>query len=773
MRDEHEEGGGTSAVPLSVTPVPHDEIGASALFRSVLAGGDALGFYRWNPWSADDRAQAARVAAESARHREAVADVLAEQNRGWGAGPAVLDLVETLRRPESVAVVTGQQLGLFAGPLYTIYKARTAVRLAARLEAETGRAAVPVFWLADEDHDWGEIHRATFADRGTVRHATYDDGLPPDADRGPVGRVVLDPAATARALAELADALPAGPHRAEALALVRDAYAPGRTMRDAFARLLRALVPDVVLMSADDARLKRLVAPLLAQEVERWPETLAVLEERSDALVAAGFHAQITPTPGNLFWMGEGSRRPLDPQESGFTLRGTAETRTTADLLRRLDDAPETLSPNVVLRPLVQDTLLPTAAYVAGPGEAAYFAQLGPVYSLFGVPMPVIEPRLSLTVVEPSVAKVLDRYGLGVADLGGDLAALLRRLALAASDLDLEPAFAQARAEALGALASLEPLALQASPSLDGAVGAARALIEQALDRLETKTVRVEKQTHDDVRRRLERAQAALWPEGHLQERALGPLGVVARHGVAALTDLVEALPARRSHSLRRPAMTLFSPLVERAIETAAEWHDGTSRKGRWSPPFVVSPDGQPARVPAMAHLATVALTVQRAGWDDETVAAAFLHDALEDPDRYGRRLARAALVERVGESVVVLVEAVSEPQVDDLGERLPWRVRKETYLDQLARAAPQASAISLADKLHNAYAMASSLAAGVDIFTSAPGRKGLSAGPEAQAWFFRAVLDVTRRHDDPRLAPMRDRLAAEIERFERAAGGV
>ena len=531
------------------------EVGATALYRGLLAGDATVGdAYRWSPWNPADRAAAAQVAAASARHRDAVADVLLEQNRGWGAPPEILALVETLRQPDSVAVVTGQQLGVFAGPLYTIWKARSAVRLAARLARETGRPAVPVFWLADEDHDFDEIHRASFADRGMVRHAAYSDGRAPAADRGPVGRLVLDGDATRRALAELEAALPEAPHRALALQLAREAYLPGRTMRDAFALLLRALVPDVVLISADDSRLKRLVAPLVRQELEQWPETLAALESQSARLVAAGYHAQVTPTPVNLFVMGEGHRRPLDPADGGLAVRGTDQTLRPADLLRQLEAAPESFSPNVVLRPLVQDTLLPTAAYVAGPGEAAYFAQLRPVYEQFGVPMPVIEPRLSLTVVEPGIGKVLDRYGLGVAEVGGDLAALWRRLALAASDLDLEPAFAEARRQAHAVVDGLAPLAHAASPSLDGAVGAARASIRKALDRLETQAVRVEKQTHDDVRRRLERARAALWPEGHLQERALGPLGLVARHGLDALAALAEAVPLdARRHYLVRP----------------------------------------------------------------------------------------------------------------------------------------------------------------------------------------------------------------------------
>ena len=558
---------------LDVEAVPHAAVGASALFQAYAAGDEAaLRFYRWSPHSGTDRAEAARVAAESARHRDAVADVLAEQNGAWGAPADVLALVDRLRDERSVAVVTGQQLGLFAGPLYTVYKARTAVRLAQRLEAETGRPAVPVFWLADEDHDFAEVHRAAFAAGGAVRTVVYQDGRPARDNDVPVGRIVLAERATAAALAGLEAALPAGPHRDEALALARDAYVPGRTMRDAFAHLLCALVPDVVLMSADDARLKAVAAPLLRRELTEWAETLAALEARSAALVAAGFHAQVAPSPVNLFWLedaappdadggrgGAGRRLALDPAGSGaaeggaaaFDVRGAGRSLALGDVLAA---PPERLSPNVVLRPLMQDVLLPTAAYVAGPGEAAYFAQLGPVYERFGVPMPVVEPRLSLTVVEPGVDKVLDRYGFDLADLAGDLAPLWRRLALDESDHDLDAAFADARADVAAVLDRLEAVALAVGGELDGAAGAARAAVDHAIDRLETKTVRVEKRNHDVIRDRLERARAALWPGGALQERALGPLGIVARHGVGALREIPESVPLDgSSHYVVRP----------------------------------------------------------------------------------------------------------------------------------------------------------------------------------------------------------------------------
>ena len=528
-----------------MTALSHAALGASALFEAYAAERpDALAFYG-RPWSDLGGAADAASRASSPARRAAVADVLAEQNLAWGAGAETLALVDRLRDERSVAVVTGQQLGLFAGPLYTVYKALSAVRAAAHVEAVTGRPAVPVFWLADEDHDFAEVRGAVFTDGPRVRFATYDDGRPLDGPRPPVGRIVLDEAALAETFAALERALPDGPHREQALALARDAYRPGRTIRDAFAVLLRALAPGLVLMSADDARLKRLAAPVLEREAGEWRETARVLADQSARLVAAGFHAQIEPSPLGLFWIDDaGIRRPVDPLDAGgVTLRGTAVRWTEAEFHTRVARTPERVSPNVVLRPLVQDTLLPTAVYVAGPGEAAYYAQLAPVYARFGVPMPAVVPRLSLTLVEPGVRKTLDRYGLSVPDVGGDVQALWKRLALSASDLDLDGTFSRARTDAERLADEMERVAGHVDESLDGAAGAFRQAVRHALGRLETKTVRVEKRRHTDILARVERARAALWPAGALQERALSPLQIVARHGIGALPAVVGAVP--------------------------------------------------------------------------------------------------------------------------------------------------------------------------------------------------------------------------------------
>ena len=205
----------------------------------------------------------------------------------------------------------------------------------------------------------------------------------------------------------------------------------------------------------------------------------------------------------------------------------------------------------------------------------------------------------------------------------------------------------------------------------------------------------------------------------------------------------------------------LFSPLVEHAVELSAQWHDGTYRKSAWRDPAFEVPEDDEIQIPVMAHLAAVASIVHRAGWDEVTVAAAYLHDTIEDMNQHGQRLRRKQLREAVGAEVARLVAQVSEQKLDDEGTMRPWRARKEDYLESIRTGAPEAAAISLADKIHNLWSINQSLAADEPIFDA------LSGDPEAQHWFHQTVLEASTHHDDPRLAPMRERLRQEIERLE------
>ena len=212
----------------------------------------------------------------------------------------------------------------------------------------------------------------------------------------------------------------------------------------------------------------------------------------------------------------------------------------------------------------------------------------------------------------------------------------------------------------------------------------------------------------------------------------------------------------------------VFSPLVEQAIELAAKWHDGTYRKGSWRDPAFEAPPGETVDVPVMAHVTAVATIVQRAKWGEPTVAAAYLHDVIEDANRHGQHLRRAQLREAVGAEVTDIVSGVTELKYDAEGEMRPWRARKEDYLEQIRAGRSEAMAISLADKLHNLWTMNQSLQNGEDIFSPGPNRTPLSEGPDAQLWFHRAVHAAADHHTDPRLDPLQERLKTEIERFKR-----
>jgi (p)ppGpp synthase/HD superfamily hydrolase len=208
----------------------------------------------------------------------------------------------------------------------------------------------------------------------------------------------------------------------------------------------------------------------------------------------------------------------------------------------------------------------------------------------------------------------------------------------------------------------------------------------------------------------------------------------------------------------------LFSPLIEHAIELSAQWHDGTYRKSVWRDPAFEVPEDEEIQIPVMAHLAAVASIVHRAGWGERVVAAAYLHDTIEDMNQHGQRLRRKQLREAVGAEVARLVAEVSEQKLDEEGQMRSWQARKEDYLESIRTGSPEAAAISLADKIHNLWSITQSLEAGEDIFAA------LSGDAEAQHWFHTAVLEASKHHDDPRLDPMRTRLRSEIERFQQKA---
>ena len=517
----------------------------SALFQSYTSDFERLAhWYNGDYRTLDGRKAAAERAAAYPRNREALADALLVQNEQWGLDAATQNNIEALRQPDTVVVITGQQVAIFSGPLYTIYKIITTLQLARQVSEETGRTVVPMFWLPGEDHDLAEVVSTRVLHGNGPKRLTYQGHvLPADDNLGPVGQLKMTEAIR-NVVDELAVLLPPTDFREQLIELVRSAYSPGTSMLDAYVTLLKGLFPDsgLVFISPNDAALKELAIPLFAKEINDFAVPHARIKNTSDELVAAGFHAQVATRPTNLFWLEPNGRYPIDVDGDCFSLRGQKCSFTRDGLLALLHAEPERFSPNVVLRPLMQDYLLPTVAYVAGPGETAYFAQYKAVYEWAGIPMPLIYPRASVTLLEGKIRKVLDRYEVALGDLDQELDKLFRRLVLNSMDIDVNASFRSAMAPIHKAINDLKPLLTSVDQSLVKSGEATRAAIVKEIERLKQRVIKAEKRNHDIIRSQLEKAQVNLYPDGTPQERALNVLYFLNKYSPSLIDTLMTSL---------------------------------------------------------------------------------------------------------------------------------------------------------------------------------------------------------------------------------------
>lgn len=536
----------------------------SRLFLDYLQ--DPLALRRFYPNAVRFHHQLTAYAPESlARYttsRDQLCLALMRTNTAWGAGEETLQNIERLRSSDAVAVVTGQQIGLFTGPLYTIYKALTAVRVAACL-AERGTPVVPIFWMASEDHDWAEVQTAEVV-ACDGRLARVEAGAHLHQTERSVGEVVLDDSISL-SVDRLFDVLPTTEFTPALRDALRDAYAPGRTYTEAFARLLTHLTArfGLILLDPLDRDLKLLAAPLYAQAARRAPELAARLAARSEELTASGYHAQVLATPDAfpLFIHTDAddatpkARRALVRMDDGrYEVKGAKPAKGTRgvnrvverwsgeELAEWAEREPERFSPNVTLRAVVQDYLLPTVCYIGGAAEVSYFAQISEAYSALDRPVTPILARSSLTIVEPRFRRTLERYDLELSDLFGGFGEVSRRVVeehLGASGAN---AFREAEQAIEESLKSLKAELAQVDPTLAGAIETGRKKINYQIESLRTRFIRAQMQRNRAAHRQLERLFTALYPEHTLQERRLNVASLLARHGDYCMTWLYNSI---------------------------------------------------------------------------------------------------------------------------------------------------------------------------------------------------------------------------------------
>ncbi len=535
---------------LPFAQIPH----STRLFLDYLACAPSVrGMFPRSPkfseWVKDE---SERVVYDAAR-RAKVGGILERQNRAWGASAKTLANIERFKHG-ALAAVTGQQVGLFGGPLFSIFKALTAVKLAEQATA-AGVDCVPVFWLATEDHDLAEVnHVALLAENGLPENFVVENhAMQSHNVDAPVGTVKFGPEiepVVERAAALLGDS--------EAATWLRQAYRPGETLGSAFALLFARLFAEWGVILLDPAGLDSqgkgfhdLAKPLFRAAIERASEIDEALLGRGKALEAAGYRQQVKVTAAAtlLFEIKNGARTVIRRRNNGNNggIVGNSgggefavgEERISAkELLDQIDEAPEKFSPNVLFRPVVQDFLLPTLVYTGGAAEVAYFAQAAVVYEkLLGRVTPIL-PRFSATLLEAKAERILTRYKLGLPDvfLGPEKV----REAMAARSLppDLQARFAEAYASAEQSLAAVRESIGKLDSTLIAAADRARMNMWKQINRLHGRAARAELLRNEVVARHADALSHALFPHKALQEREVAGVSFVARYGPELLANL-------------------------------------------------------------------------------------------------------------------------------------------------------------------------------------------------------------------------------------------
>jgi bacillithiol biosynthesis cysteine-adding enzyme BshC len=497
--------------------------------------------YAGDPARPDAWTAAIARAQQHARQREGVSAVVRAQQERRAASPEARAAATLLQNPQTVAIVTGQQAGAFGGPLFTLLKAITAIQLARRTAATYDVPAVAVFWIDAEDHDWKEVRSTTVLDANlqprTVTIAELDG-----AGRLPIAALTLDERIQTT-IDELRVALTPTSFTDWAIEAARSAWQPGVGMADAFARWLESLLGGhgLIVFESADAAAKPFVANLFARELQ-FGRTAALAASAGQELLARGHQPQVVPHPDSLaLFQLDGTRTPIRRQ--GESLVVGERALAPAALAAEAVDHPQRFSPNVLLRPVVQDTLFPTVCYVAGPSELAYLGQLRGVYEHFSVPMPLMYPRATATLIDSATRRFLSRYDVRMEDLQPQDESALNRLLQAQLPEDVEQALSEAEAAMRRTLERVIEVIPAVDPTLAGAARTTLGKMEQDLRGLQNKVIQAAKKRDETLRRQFARAQAQIFPLGQPQERTLGGVFFLNRYGPALVERLLEELP--------------------------------------------------------------------------------------------------------------------------------------------------------------------------------------------------------------------------------------
>ena len=482
---------------------------------------------------------ALRRVADAVRAKFAAQSLRAMADSIYATTPTARARLERIAAGEGFFVSTGQQAGLFTGPVFTIYKTLTTIRLAQTCEEVLGVPVAPLFWVAADDHDFAEVNHAyVFGGDNELRRFEIDGAS--DVQRS-MNLHVLDATAVA-AIDELTQALPPNEFSQELLTLIRDAYQPGQTVAGAFQQLIANLFAryDLLVTSSAHPVVKSLAAPVILRELEQSEEHERRIREQTDKLIAAGYHEQVSVRAGavNILYEDAEGRDRLVREDGTWHLSRSKRRFTTAQLHELLTVNPEAFSPNVLLRPVVASAVFPTLAYVGGPAEISYFAQIGCLFDAHEVPMPLAVPRVSVEIIENKVRKVLDKFGLEPSAFRQPFDQLTSQLMRDDLPAGVSDTISLLREQIRAGYATLADESQNIDPTLRGPLDNARNASHKALADVEKKIVSHLKKKNEVALEQLRRASTNLYPQGAPQERVISAVSYLARYGTAFLDEV-------------------------------------------------------------------------------------------------------------------------------------------------------------------------------------------------------------------------------------------
>ncbi len=473
-----------------------------------------------------------------------ISDIISNQYADLNASDLTSQNIKKLSSKKTLAVVTGQQLGILGGPLYTFYKIISAIKLSQYLsERYSDYNFVPIFWLEADDHDFNEVRTIKIVDdSNSVISLGYKDEIEEDDLKQSVGKIVLDSSIN-DFFNKLDNSLRESDFKAQILDYLKNIYKEGSSFKEAFRKLIFDFFDKygLIIFDPQESEVKKLLKPIFKKEItdfrihtEQLVHVSATLEEL--------YHAQVKVKPVNLFLSLEDGRYSIEPVENEFKLKRKRKSFTQDQLLELLETEPDKFSPNVLLRPICQDYLFPTAFYVAGPSEISYFAQIKPLYNIYDISQPIIYPRSSATILEGNVANSLEKYSVSINDIFIDIEKVKKKIINSVEESSVDDMFEEISNQIEASFDQLKEKLIDLDKTIADSSNRYRDKILSNINELKSKAEKAQQKKYEVTLRQIDRAAVHLFPNSNLQEREINFVYFANKYGDEFLKRVFEEL---------------------------------------------------------------------------------------------------------------------------------------------------------------------------------------------------------------------------------------